>query len=165
MNYFYLDPSALVKRYHIESGSDTVDYLLDKLLSNDKKLGITSIWSIPEIIAALNRRKNEQKVSVKKFSLLVSAFLNEVSKFFTVDFNQGKIVESVSLILKHNLNSVDALHLVSIKESNEIAKLVGNSLVVVAADERLLRSAMMEGFEVLNPEVSEKNDVDKLLIM
>lgn len=163
MNYFYLDPSALVKRYHVESGSDTVDYLIDKLLGNDKKLGITSIWSIPEIIAVLNRRKNEQKVPFKKFRILVSAFLNEISKFFTVDFNQEKIIESVSLILKHNLNSVDALHLFSIKESREIVKSGGNALIVVAADERLLRSARMEGFDVLNPETSKKSNIDILL--
>ena len=57
MKYFYIDACALVKRYHKEKGTDRVDVLFDTLIGRKPKCLITSIISIPETIATLNRKK------------------------------------------------------------------------------------------------------------
>ncbi len=43
MNYFYIDPSALSKRYHTEEGSEVVDELLDSLFPDNGKRVFISI--------------------------------------------------------------------------------------------------------------------------
>jgi len=53
VNYFFLDASALVKRYHQESGSDVVNRLLDELLaSSPERVAISPLG----LLVASDRR-------------------------------------------------------------------------------------------------------------
>ena len=71
--------------------------------------------------------------------------------------------ESVPLILRHNLNATDALHLRMACKLRSFVAILGAQVVLVAADKRLLRAAKAEGLSVLNPEEATLAQVRALL--
>ena len=152
MKYFYIDACALVKRYHKEKGTDQVDVLFDTLIGRKPKCLITSIISIPETIATLNRKKNEGKIKYSQLKEILANLINEVDMLDTITVDEERILGSIPLITKHNLNSVDALHLSAIKEAGEIAKYIEGTVIIVTSDKRLLKVSENEGFKTLNPE-------------
>jgi len=152
LRYFYIDSCALVKRYHKEKGTDQVDVLFDTLIGRKPKCLITSIISIPETIATLNRKKNEGKIRYSQLKEILANLINEVDMLDTITVDEERILGSIPLITRHNLNSVDALHLSAIKEAGEIAKYIEGTVIIVTSDKRLLKVSENEGFKTLNPE-------------
>ena len=152
MRYFYIDSCSLVKRYHKEKGTDQVDVLFDKLIGRKPNCLITSIISIPETIATLNRKKNEGKIETTQFKEILANLFEEVDMLDTITVDDERILGSISLITKHNLNSADALHLSAIKEAGEIAKHIEGTVIMVTSDKRLLKVLETEGFKTVNPE-------------
>ena len=163
MNFFYIDSSALVKRYHKEKGTDLVDALLDFLLAKKPVHLITSMWAIPETIATLNRKKNEGKIEATQLIDILANLLTEIDIFDTITVDEERILGSIPYITIHNLNSSDALHLSAIKEAGEIAKYVEGTIIVITSDKRLLKASEDEGFKALNPEEVEMNIINELL--
>lgn len=155
MKYFYIDSSALLKRYHREKGTEHVDLLFDTLMVREPKCLVTSIWSIPETIATLNRKKNEGKIDPTKLKDILAILLDEIDMLDTITVDEERVLGSIPFITKHNLNSADALHLTAIKEAEEIANYVGGTVIVVTSDKRLLKASGDEGFKTLNPEEVE----------
>ncbi len=163
MRFFYIDSSALVKRYHKEKGTDKVDLLFDTLRVREPKCLITSIWSIPETIATMNRKKNEGKIEATKLKDILANLFNEIDMLDTITVDEERILGSISLITEHNLNSADALHLSAIKEAGEIADYIEGTVIVVTSDKRLLKASENEGFKTLNPEEVELFTINELI--
>ncbi len=161
MDYFYVDPSALSKRYHSEDGSEIVDELFDNLIPNNPKRIFISIWGISETISVLNRKKNEKDIVEGDFRKILSSFLNEVNKFSIESVTDNLVISSFAFILKYNINSADALHMCSLTEIRNIAKNFGNDVILVASDKRLVNACKHEGINVIDPEVFEKDKIKK----
>jgi predicted nucleic acid-binding protein len=53
--------------------------------------------------------------------------------------------QSIQHILTHNLNSTDAVHLASALEAHQLAQAKGHAVVLVSADQRLLRASAAGG--------------------
>ena len=51
MNHYYLDTSALIKRYHNEDGTDVMNALMEAIIS-EKARGVISSFVMPETISA-----------------------------------------------------------------------------------------------------------------
>lgn len=67
----------------------------------------------------------------------------------------------MDLIETHSLNSVDAIVLRSALDIAMELRSTGDTLVLVASDQRLLRAARTEGLQIFNPEIdSQKTLVD-----
>ena len=62
----------------------------------------------------------------------------------------------MSLIETHSLNSVDAMVLRSTLDIAIELHNTGDTLVLVASDQRLLRAAQTEGLLVFNPEIDSQ---------
>lgn len=56
MKFYFLDTSALVKRYHSEKGTDRID----KIFSQDDRAIVISSISLTEMVSAFNRKKEEK---------------------------------------------------------------------------------------------------------
>ncbi len=162
MNYFYVDSSALVKRYHEEKGTNAVDYVFDMLVKEAPKRLLTSTWAIPETMATLNRKKNEGKIEKAEFNELLAVFFTEMDAINIITVDEKLLIDSLDNILKYNLNSADALHLATAKEVNQIIRPIKGRLVLLAADKRLLKAAQGERFQVFNPEEDSELDLKRL---
>ena len=79
MNYFYLDASAWVKRYHTESGSELINMIFQKVTGLQRI--ITSLWSFGETFATLIRNKNRFNIPEGEFNKIAFALLQIVKIF------------------------------------------------------------------------------------
>jgi len=77
--------------------------------------------------------------------------------------NEEVVMESLSYISKHNINSSDALYLRQAVILRRLLQRVRHDLVLVASDRRLLRAASGEGITTLDPEAASLTEVDSLI--
>lgn len=163
MNYFFLDASALVKRYHQELGSDVVNHLLDELLASSPERVAISPLGLAETVSVLNRRKNEGRIPHQLFQLIVARLLLEARAVAVQSVDDDLILECIPFIMKHNINSADALYLHQALSLQHLLRPVEHDLVLVASDRRFLRAAEAEGLAVINPETAEMAEAATLL--
>lgn len=163
MNHFYLDASAHAKLYFEEPGSDRMELLLDSLLAQVRRLVITSV-TLAETVAVLNRKRNELRVPDHEYALLVVRVFTDSERFSYWPVNDEDILNAIPLIIAHNINSSDALHLhIALRLQGLLESSKQGSLVLVASDKRLVRAARAEGFLILNPEEVSATEIMALL--
>lgn len=143
MAIYYVDTSALVKRYHLEQGSDRIDRLFA-----DAGAGLVmASFALTELTSALDRKCQEGLLTGEGLAQVLAVVARDVlAEFWLVELDRTHVRLSQSLILSHHLRTLDALHLaviVSIKDLHP---------VLVSADVQLLQAAGREGIELLNPE-------------
>jgi len=143
---YYMDSSALVKRYHYEIGTEKVDEIIDEM--NGEEIFISSVTLI-EIIATLRRKVKERKITKSRFLKLKSAFLYDVERRYTlIPLDDSLLTDALNIAEKYGTKSLDALQLASALKT----KPVHPEIIFVSADKQLLKYAEKEGFKILNPE-------------
>lgn len=164
MLYLYLDPSALVKRYHQEKGTKLVDRLFEELQpSPSRHVGITSVWSIAESIAVLNRARNEFGIPEEEWQRLLATLTSEIRLFHFLEISDERVLWSIPYALSHNLNSADALHLKTLLDVKRALEGTSDQVLLVASDKRFLRAAQAEGIVTFNPEEDTQARLVQLL--
>ncbi len=157
MHYFYFDASALVKRYTRESGSDRILFLFRNVPL--ERLLCLTIGAM-EVFWICVRKRNDRRITSHQFERAVTYLKREVinrqSNFRTISLPDSLIWDSMDLIETHSLNSVDALVLRSALNITAELGNMGDTLVLVASDQRLLRAARAEGLQVFNPELDSQ---------
>ncbi len=153
------DASALVKRYLIESGSDTVDALW---AAPDATEMVTTYLGHLETAAILRRRRNAGAMKDATFhgarSLLRQEVLNGTGfRLLTAD---ADIPDALALVDRHNINASDAVILAAFLRFSQNG---AGGCALVSADKRLLRAAAAEGLNVLDPEEIAAADVPAFL--
>ncbi len=73
------------------------------------------------------------------------------------------VLAALPLIQTHSINATDAVILRSALGLAASLRGVGDDLVLVAADHRLLKAAQTEGLLTFNPEAQTQPDLDALL--
>ena len=157
MYYFYFDASALAKRYIEEIGSDKIDFLFANVsLTHLQCLVIGAM----EVFWICVRKKNDGRITADQFTQatghLEFEVINTQSDFKTIPIPDSLVWDSMDLIETHSLNSVDAIVLRSALNVAAELRRAGDTLVLVASDQRLLRAARAEGLQVFNPEIDSQ---------
>ena len=157
MYYFYLDASALVKRYTEEIGSDKIDFLFQNVPLN--RLMCLAI-GVAEVFSICVRKRNDARITRHHFEQAVgyldSEVINTESDFETVPAQNVLIWKSIHLMDTHSINSVDAILLSSALDIATNLRDEENGLVLIASDSRLLRAAQTEGLLCFNPETDSQ---------
>lgn len=157
----YWDASALVKRYAPERGTPAVNRLFARVpLERMMALGL----AVGEVVSIFVRKRNAGLIPEEAFTQALSAFRAEVldSPFHLLPVTDPLLIDSLPLIARHSLNATDALVLRSALEVHA-HRAEGEALILVAADERLLRAARREGLETFNPETDPIAPLDPRL--
>ncbi len=143
MKFYFFDTSALIKKYHAEKGTEAIDRIFSE---EDKAIVISSIC-ITEMVSAMNRKKEDKTISKNDLDVALSRFFQDALKeFLILELDDGHIKDSVTLVLKHGLRTLDALQLsvaIGLRESKPI---------FVCADKKLVSVAEKEGLKAINPE-------------
>ena len=157
MYYFYFDASALVKRYTREAGSDKMLFLFHNVPL--ERLFCLTIGAM-EVFWICVRKRNDGRITDNQFTQATGHLEYEVidvqSDFQTISVPDSLVWDSMDLIEIHSLNSVDALVLRSALNIATELRNTGDTLVLVASDQRLLRAARAEDLQVFNPEVDSQ---------
>lgn len=152
MNSFYLDASALVKRYVLEKGSPHVHAILDGVPHN--RIYLLNVGA-GEVVSILVRKRNAGSISTASFGQAYVDFETEILR--AADIRKQSVsnrlaLSSFPLIVAHSINSTDALMLRSALVIARKLRAGGEDLVLAASDQRLLRAAGAEGLTTFDPE-------------
>jgi hypothetical protein len=150
MPAYYLESSALVKRYSIETGSKFVIGLLRPSAKN--RFYSAKITEV-EVCAALTRKRKGLKMSAASATKALFRFRrNFAGSFNKPDLTDSIVSEAVRLTELYALRGYDAVQLATALETNRKRLSDGlSALVFVSADAELNNAAQAEGLEVENP--------------
>jgi predicted nucleic acid-binding protein len=142
----YLDTNALIKRFVIEVGSETVN----DLVGNAPPV-VTAKIAFAEVHAGLKRKHREGHLSGRDYALSVRQFEDDWESYIRVDLRDEILRLARDLIRQHPLRGFDAIHLAS---AVSVKRVLGEDLAFGAADARLLRAAKSEGLTAVNVETA-----------
>lgn len=163
MNHFWLDASALAKRYVREIGTPLVNHLF-----NQARAGSMVCWleSVGEVISVFVRGRNAGLISAAMFRQVSSRFDREIGYRNDVEKIRSKkpqVIASWKLIEKHSINSSDAIILKCALDKAAVLRADGDDLVLVSSDLRLIRATKAEGLITFNPETDDQQTLDSLI--
>jgi predicted nucleic acid-binding protein len=147
---FYLDTSALVKRYVIERGSSW----LAQLCSSESGGTIaTALITQAEAAAAFARKTRDGTLLSADYTGILQDLAHDFAhEYVTVEISRGLVARAVDLTTRHKLRGYDAVQLAAALELNSIllaAELAPATFV--GADDQLLAAAQSEGLLIANP--------------
>ncbi len=152
MRFFFLDASALAKRYAPEQGTGLINHLWASVPPD--RICIFNI-GIAEIVSVLVRKRNAGAISPTSFAqslLLLQSELVGSSPLRKLIADNASVTAALRHIDKHSINSTDAAVLGAALDLAAYARSTGDDLVLVASDQRLLRAAKAEGLSTFDPE-------------
>jgi uncharacterized protein len=146
---YFLDTSALVKRYVEEPGSDVVTGICDHSLRHD--IVIASIAEV-ELTSAVRRRVREGTFPVDDADKVYGWFKEDLVQQYAVRMLDAAVISTaVELLTLYPLRAYDAVQLASslvASRARTDAKLP--PLVFVAADRDLADIAMAAGMQTIH---------------
>jgi predicted nucleic acid-binding protein len=150
MSHYFMDSSALIKRYMIEAGTKWVRSLTTSSAGNTM---IIAHITLAEIVSGVMRRKREgtiQERTAHATRLLVD---RHASQEYRVIALTGQIVQRAEDLLElYSLRAYDSIQLASALESNTRLLAAGLSpITFVSADTRLLVVDSTEGLATDDP--------------
>lgn len=134
----YWDTSALVKQYIIEQGTESIQQW-------QAESAVTSLIAFTEVHSAVMRRRRDGTLSESIARSILRAFRQDWSSYLKVPVHEGVITRAATLIERHKLRTLDALHLAS---ALGLGEEIGEVIAVIAADGDLLKAASAEGLVV-----------------
>ena len=161
MRQFYVDTSALVKRYHDETGTKAVNILVDAIVSG-RANGLILSLALTETISTLNRKMNERALDKGLFHKLITVLYEELQHFTILSLDDRKVFSSITHIMRYSLNSADALHLTAAVMARQSMD-ARDDYVFVSCDTWLLTAAKKEKLSILHPEQKDAERTVELL--
>jgi predicted nucleic acid-binding protein len=150
MSRYYLDASALVKRYVDESGSD---WLRTTLAPIQTRLLFTSRLTIVEVSSAVARRVRDGSLTPDEFDAVWNAFRGDCLHEYQIMPPAMSVVDQACVLLaRYPLRAYDAVHLASALGAQQfLTDQNFPSLTFLSADGHLNDAATAEGLTVDNP--------------
>lgn len=150
MSVYFLDSSAILKRYLDEVGSEWVRQTV--AAENRHRLVISQITMV-EVNSGFSRRKREGRISERTASMMrLLLDRHAVREYEIVGFTRAISQTAVLLVEHHPLRAYDAVQLASALFINQQLPVVARSqFMFVSADVRLLNVASEVGLQALNP--------------
>lgn len=149
MAVYFIDSSALVKRYINEIGSGYVLKIFNPSLNNE--VFIASITGV-EIIAAITRRSRGGSINTADAAFLSNQFRNDYqTDYQIIEITENIITQAIQLAETYALRGYDAVQLAVACAVNQLCVANGLSLMLISADNELNIAASLEGLSVENP--------------
>ena len=146
MTAYFLDTSALAKRYLVETGSG---WIKSFFLPTLNQVIVISELTPVEMFSLLARRQREGYISPQDAAALRADFLVHFEKqYLVVNLESHVLLQARSLVTNHKLRTLDAIQLASAIHATNI---LGEPLIFLSGDVDLLTAASNENFVVDNP--------------
>jgi predicted nucleic acid-binding protein len=151
MSSYFLDASAVVKRYARERGSQDVEALTAPEEGHHLVLSEISLAEVSAAIAA--KARAPQGISLKVRDRALKRFLQDCEEQYLLwAASREAIDEAVRLTQRRKLRGCDAIQLASaVAYNRELLAEDLPPLIFVASDEDLLAAADAEGLAAINP--------------
>jgi predicted nucleic acid-binding protein len=146
---FYLDASALVKRYMAEAGTAWVE----SVCADDSHVIATAQIGLVEVAAAFASKRRGNFITPHECDRALADLIRDAQiRYLLVAIDQALVDNAIQLTRRQRLRGYDAVHLACALALNEpLVGAVQPPLIFVAADEDLLAAAATEGLATDNP--------------
>jgi uncharacterized protein len=146
----YLDSSALLKRYIVETGTSWVLGLFAP--PNTSSVFVSHVTAV-EITCALARRRRDGTIAPDIYTTAIAAFEYDMAyRFNVIDITPITIDTASRLAKRQPLRANDALQLATAWLANrELVRAKGPPLTFICADNRLITIAQAESLRTDNP--------------
>ena len=150
MSIYFLDSSALVKRYVTEIGSTWIRALTAPDARNP--LIIARITWV-EVLRTLARRQREGSLTSDDVAQAIQAFRYDMNTQYRVSELDPSLAEAAGeLVTQHPLRAYDAVQLASaLRVQSDLVRTETPALTFLTADDRLVAVAQAEGLLTDNP--------------
>ena len=150
MATYFLDTSALVKRYFPEQGHAWIVTLCD--VAQDQDIYISQAALI-EAVAAICRREREQSITTAERDALIDTFRQDSRDSYNVwPVTNDIYTFAGDLCRSHRLRAYDAVQLSCVLHLRDKALVnQASAPIFVCADNNLIEIALAEGLNVENP--------------
>lgn len=150
MDIYFLDSSALIKRYVTETGSACVTNLIEPTTGN--RVFVARITAV-EVVSAIKRRERSGNLNATDAIASLTRFRQEIVRNYrSVDISAKLISRAMNLADTHALRGYDAVQLAAaleIYDQSKSARLL--SPMLISADLALNFAAAAEGLIVDDP--------------
>jgi predicted nucleic acid-binding protein len=147
---YFLDSSALVKRYLQEGGSAFIERLVES------EAIIISLLALPEVASAFARRVRAATLGPEQQALLYQKLLDDIERIPSAAVSDVILRRASVLVADREirgLRAADAIHLATAEQSFILARESGiHECVFVCAEGRLREAALTIGMTVADPE-------------
>lgn len=148
MTSYFLDSSALVKRYITEQGSKWIRSLT---LPRARNIIFIAPVTQLEVVSSLARRWREGTISRALFDRSRMLFARHTSRQYTViTFDSALAGIAEDLILKYPLRAYDSVQLAAAVQA-QLKMPNKDKITFVCADNRLREAATAENLDTINP--------------
>jgi len=146
---YFLDTSALAKRYLAERGSSRIR----RLLAGTADVFYQTFIAPIEFTSAVYRRFRDAQLTADEAALLLRAYAaHSHEDYLLVPYSDSVMTSAARLLARHPLRTLDAVQLAAALELRDGLPLEELPLCFVASDDRLLDAARQEHLQVVNPE-------------
>ena len=151
MSDYYLDASALVKRYPDEPGSTRVRQIIDPRAQNTILLAEITLAEVAAALAAKHRTPGG--ITQHQRDRALSRFLQDCHEHFLLLLVDRPVIDrAVELTQNHRLRGYDAVQLATALVTSGTLKSQNLSPpIFIASDDNLLTAAKAENLPVNNP--------------
>jgi predicted nucleic acid-binding protein len=148
MPYYFFDTSALVKRYHDEVGTDTVDSVIE----DEANTIVISSLAVIEATSEFRKRYNSGDLSEAGMRDLLTTFFDEaLNDFVIVPMNDVALERAFDLVLRDDLRTLDSLQLSAALAFDADVE----GCTFVCADLELIETAAEHELETVVPDGSD----------
>jgi predicted nucleic acid-binding protein len=139
---YYLDTSAMVKRYIVEPGSDYIDGIFNSSFTGSDVV-VTSYWNIGEAATVFDKfeRRSKSTIAEKLLELMLDEFdyLSRSQMIELEGVSNSLLQEVIKMVIKHHIYISDALQIATAKKVN--------TDIFLSSDRGLLCAASAEGMK------------------
>jgi len=145
MPFYYLDTSALLKRYRTENGTDVLDAIFSGRTQHE--FFMTSHFTAVEVESVAARALKGRLLSKKAQGVLLSLFADDLEDLLIVlPVSTALLSEAAAVARHYSLRAGDALHLASALQAKQASVA---EIVFVASDKELVEASKAAEFTVL----------------
>lgn len=150
MSAYYLDTSAIAKRYVNEPGSR---WIRELVAARPRHLFASSRLLIVEIASALTRRLREKLITPRVYRDALKTFDDDCQlEYQLIEATDETIHTARDLVMRYPLRAYDAVHLASaLSAARSFRQAELPAPIFLSADDRLIQAAHAEGLLAENP--------------
>ena len=148
MPMFYLETSALLKKYRTKSGIDVVRELFEG--KSDAEAFITSYFTVLEVMSVARRLLATGTLNRRLYQRILGNFERDLREAVMLQsVSDSVIMEAVRQSATYVLRAPDAVHLATAVRANAVTS---EPFYFVGSDAKLVAACENAGLAILNPE-------------
>lgn len=157
MSIYYLDTSAVMKRYIPEFGSEVVEELFEGLTESESLT--TSYLTVLEANSAATRLWGGHIISQRDYRRILGQLIRDMRSHgvTVIPVRNELVAEAVAAVRTYSLRALDALHFTSAVAADRNSS-NGQNLYMVNADREILEACEADGIPTLNPQSDDALD-------